>query len=155
MYCTNCGVKNDDRDRFCIECGAVLEVINTTAPEAPKNIDRGVKKTKKRTLVLIVTVILVLAIIGGGAYIFISRNNPGADKSSQFEVVDLTETEDEDIKHAEETTEEVGQVDLSVPDTDSRVESTPGDIAEPGADPSDSLDYTGGGQESDDTAAVT
>jgi len=36
MFCSNCGTRLNDTDRFCKKCGTAVPVPSAVAPEEPK-----------------------------------------------------------------------------------------------------------------------
>ena len=39
MFCTKCGTQNNNGERFCKNCGVILE--NAQTPQQPNNINNG------------------------------------------------------------------------------------------------------------------
>nr|DAU72807.1 MAG TPA: zinc-ribbon domain protein [Caudoviricetes sp.] len=53
MYCTNCGKKNHDGAKFCINCGKPIAPEKPVSP--PTEEEKEVKREKKRTIIMAVT----------------------------------------------------------------------------------------------------
>lgn len=81
MYCTECGAENDDGMRFCVQCGAPLEPVQSdnaslSASESTQTVADGqfqAKKTVrsgKRTGTVVAIAALVIAVCGGVGYYF-------------------------------------------------------------------------------------
>lgn len=66
MYCANCGKKNHDGAKFCVNCGKPI------APEkpvpAPTEEEKTVKREKKRTIIMAVTLCVLGALCAVGVF---------------------------------------------------------------------------------------
>lgn len=81
MYCTNCGAKNDDKGRFCIKCGASLE-MNKEAHSNQEKKERGrlsigKMKLNTRAVIIFAAVIAVILIV-----IWVLPDSPSTGTSS-------------------------------------------------------------------------
>lgn len=65
MYCTNCGTKNDDNARFCVECGEKLEnyIPGKSIIPAERIVSAEKGGIRKNIFPIVVLVILAVAVI--------------------------------------------------------------------------------------------
>jgi tetratricopeptide (TPR) repeat protein len=68
MYCKNCGVKSNEGQKFCTNCGNVFS--HTVEQEVKNNTEHLVKRHKKSSwdVSRIIGIIIVLCLVGIGAY---------------------------------------------------------------------------------------
>lgn len=60
--CSNCGIKRNSKDKFCLNCGFKHE--DEYKPSAPDNTDRSRKAPKKKKAMLITVMALLVILIG-------------------------------------------------------------------------------------------
>ncbi len=75
MYCTGCGVENDDSARFCKSCGVELTAPETEGPpqsQAPSPTAEAAARGSSNvalTVAVVTVALLLLAVIGVGGFI--------------------------------------------------------------------------------------
>lgn len=73
MYCKKCGVKLEDGVKFCSQCGEHLIEANghenIKKREAKQKTKADTKIGNKKTVIMFVSVILVIALVGGGVFL--------------------------------------------------------------------------------------
>ncbi len=113
MFCTNCGVQNEDGSKFCTACGAILEAEQSTEsaqegnnvlPETAETQKKEFKNGKK----IIISAIIIIAIVAVLAFASIGIFGTDEMDISQYPII---YTSDDDIKvlpHGEDEAYELG-----------------------------------------------
>lgn len=93
MYCENCGAKNNDKSRFCIQCGQEL-----TGSDGMAKVVNSPKKKLRHMIMAVIALVLVVAIIVVTAFDLWPWST-GADKE-----VTVAQTEETDAIQVQEQT---------------------------------------------------
>lgn len=92
MYCKNCGTRLSDNAKVCPNCGTFIDdgsgytlLTSDDRYDDFYSSDPVPEKKKSGTLAYIISLILVIAIVGAGAYIYFTKINPPQKPSPQVE----------------------------------------------------------------------
>lgn len=106
MYCVKCGLKNKDGAKYCVRCGALLQMKQTMSDKAgtdrvpPTGEDSEDPKKKKWLLPLIIVIIIAAALVVG---FFLVKETGLLDEWISGDVSEeISEEEEEDDLSAEE-----------------------------------------------------